>query len=143
MWALSQGVQEATQCTPDYFLFTDADIVHASDSITSLVARAQKDKLDLVSMMVRLRCLSLAEHALIPAFGFFFFMLYPPEWVSSTTHRTAAAAGGCILVRAEALARMGGIAAIRNELIDDCALGREIKCNGKMWLGLTQNTYNG
>jgi hypothetical protein len=46
---------------------------------------------------------------------FFFFMLYPPEWVSSPTHRTAAAAGGCILVRAEALARIGGIAAIRNE----------------------------
>jgi len=142
MWALSQGVREAVKFTPDYFLFTDADICHASDSITSLVARAQKDKLDLVSMMVRLRCLSLAERALIPAFGFFFFMLYPPEWVSSPTHRTAAAAGGCILVRAEALANIGGIAAIRNELIDDCALGREIKRKGRVWLGLTQNTYS-
>lgn len=142
MWALSQGVQQATQFAPDYFLFTDADIVHASDSITSLVARAQRDKLDLVSMMARLRCSSLAERALMPAFVFFFLMLYPPEWVSSPTHRTAAAAGGCILVRAEALARIGGIAAIRNELIDDCALGREIKRNGSVWLGLTQNTYS-
>jgi hopene-associated glycosyltransferase HpnB len=142
MWALSQGVQEATHFTPDYFLFTDADIVHASDSITSLVARAQIDKLDLVSMMPRLRCQSLAERALIPAFGFFFFMLYPPEWVSSPTHQTAAAAGGCILVRAEALAKIGGIAAIRNELIDDCALAREIKRNGGVWLGLTQNTHS-
>jgi hopene-associated glycosyltransferase HpnB len=142
MWALSQGVQKATQFAPDYFLFTDADIVHASDSITSLVARAQRDNLDLVSMMARLRCSSLAERALIPAFVFFFFMLYPPEWVSSPTHRTAAAAGGCILVRAEALARIGGIAAIRNELIDDCALGREIKRNGRVWLGLTQHTYS-
>jgi hopene-associated glycosyltransferase HpnB len=142
MWALSQGVQHATQFAPDYFLFTDADIVHASDSITSLVARAQRDNLDLVSMMARLRCSSLAERALIPAFVFFFFMLYPPEWVSSPTHRTAAAAGGCILVRAEALARIGGIAAIRNELIDDCALGREIKRNGRVWLGLTQHTHS-
>jgi hopene-associated glycosyltransferase HpnB len=142
VWALSQGVQQATQFAPDYFLFTDADIVHASDSITSLVARAQRDNLDLVSMMARLRCSSLAERALIPAFVFFFFMLYPPEWVSSPTHRTAAAAGGCILVRAEALARIGGIAAIRNELIDDCALGREIKRNGSVWLGLTQQTHS-
>jgi hopene-associated glycosyltransferase HpnB len=140
MWALSQGVQQATQFAPDYFLFTDADIVHASDSIASLVARAQRDDLDLVSMMARLRCSSLAERALIPAFVFFFFMLYPPEWVNSPTHKTAAAAGGCILVRAEALARIGGIAAIRNELIDDCALGREIKRNGRGWLGLTQHT---
>jgi hopene-associated glycosyltransferase HpnB len=142
VWALSQGVQQATQFAPDYFLFTDADIVHASDSITSLVARAQRDNLDLVSMMARLRCSSLAERALIPAFVFFFFMLYPPEWVSSPRHRTAAAAGGCILVRAEALARIGGIAAIRNELIDDCALAREIKRNGSVWLGLTQNTHS-
>jgi hopene-associated glycosyltransferase HpnB len=142
MWALSQGVEQASQFAPDYFLFTDADIVHASDSITSLVARAQRDNLDLVSMMARLRCSSLAERALIPAFVFFFFMLYPPEWVSSPTHRTAAAAGGCILVRAEALAGMGGITAIRNELIDDCALGREIKRNGGVWLGLTPNTHS-
>jgi len=142
MWALSQGVRQATPFAPDYFLFTDADIVHAPDSITSLVARAQRDNLDLVSLMARLRCSSLAERALIPAFLFFFFMLYPPEWVSSPTHRTAAAAGGCILVRAEALARMGGIAAIRNELIDDCALAREIKRNGRIWLGLTQHTHS-
>jgi hopene-associated glycosyltransferase HpnB len=142
MWAVSQGVQQGTQFAPDYFLFTDADIVHASDSITSLVARAQRDNLDLVSMMARLRCSSLAERALIPAFVFFFFMLYPPEWVSSPTHRTAAAAGGCILVRAEALARIGGIAAIRNELIDDCALGREMKRHGRLWLGLTQHTHS-
>src|SRR5580692_7214936 len=142
MWALSEGVRQAAQFAPDYFLFTDADIVHASDSITSLVARAQVDKLDLVSIMARPRCASLAERALIPAFVFFFFMLYPPEWVNSPTHKTAAAAGGCILVRAEALAKIGGITAIRNELIDDCALGREIKRNGRVWLGLTQHTHS-
>jgi hopene-associated glycosyltransferase HpnB len=139
MWALSQGVQHAVEFAPNYFLFTDADIVHAPSSITSLVALAQAGDLDLVSMMMKLRCSSLAERALIPAFVFFFFMLYPPEWVNSPKHRTAAAAGGDILVRAEALSRMGGIAAIRNELIDDCALAREIKRGGSIWLGLTQN----
>src|SRR5262252_5022001 len=29
MWALSQGVSRAGQFNPEYFLFTDADIVHA------------------------------------------------------------------------------------------------------------------
>jgi hopene-associated glycosyltransferase HpnB len=142
MWALSEGVRQAAQFAPDYFLFTDADIVHASDSITSLVARTHIDKLDLVSIMARLRCSALAERALIPAFVFFFFMLYPPQWVNSPTHKTAAAAGGCILVRAEALAKIGSLAAIRNELIDDCALARAIKRNGGVWLGVAQNTYS-
>jgi hopene-associated glycosyltransferase HpnB len=140
VWALAQGVEQSAKFNPAYFLFTDADIVHAPDSITCLVARAQSGKLDLVSMMVLLRCSSLAERALIPAFVFFFFMLYPPEWVRNPKHRTAAAAGGDILIRTDALARIGGIAAIRNELIDDCALARKIKQSGSVWLGLTPNT---
>lgn len=140
MWALFQGVEKAAEFTPDYFLFTDADIVHAPDSVTSLVARAQAGNLSMVSMMVRLHCSSLAERMLIPAFVFFFFMLYPPQWVSNPRRKTAAAAGGDILVGREALARIGGIAAIRNELIDDCALARRIKENGSLWLGLTEDT---
>jgi hopene-associated glycosyltransferase HpnB len=139
MWALSQGVQHASDFAPDYFLFTDADVVHDPDSVSSLVALAQEGNRDLVSMMVKLRYDSFAERALIPAFVFFFFMLYPPRWVNSAQRNTAAAAGGDILVRAGALARIGGIAAIRHELIDDCALAREIKRAGNIFLGLTEN----
>jgi len=139
MWALAQGVQQASAFAPDYFLFTDADVVHAPQSVSSMVALAEAGNHDLVSMMVTLRCESFPERALIPAFVFFFFMLYPPAWVNSKKHKTAAAAGGDILVRPAALARIGGIAAIRHELIDDCALAREIKRTGSVWLGLTKN----
>ena len=139
MWALAQGVERAAEFSPDYFLFTDADIVHAPGSIGSLVAMAQTRGLDMVSMMVMLECSSFAERALIPAFVFFFFMLYPPGWVNDRGKRTAGAAGGDILVRAEALRKAGGIETIRKELIDDCALAREIKRNGGISLGLTRN----
>ncbi len=142
MWALAQGVERAAEFSPDYFLFTDADIVHAPGSLTSLVAMAQTRSLDLVSMMVKLRCESLAERALIPAFVFFFFMLYPPRWVNDRRKKTAAAAGGDILVRAGALHQAGGIAAIRNELIDDCALARAIKRHGAIWMGLTNDAWS-
>lgn len=139
MWALAQGVEHSADFAPDYFLFTDADIVHGPESIRSSVALAQAGNRDLVSFMVKLRCESVAEQALIPAFVFFFFLLYPPEWVNRDERRTAAAAGGDILVRAEALARIGGISNIRNELIDDCALAREVKRGGMVSLGLTEH----
>ncbi len=42
-----------------------------------------------------------------------------------------------MLVRREALERAGGVAAIRGEIIDDCALGRVMKRQGPIWLGLT------
>jgi hypothetical protein len=41
-------------------------------------------------------------------------------------------------VRRQALERAGGIAAIRSEIIDDCALARRLKAEGPIWLGLTR-----
>ena len=85
--------------------------------------------------MVRLHCRSLWERLLIPAFVFFFFKLYPPRWVADPARRTAGAAGGCMLIRAATLERIGGIDSIRGEIIDDCALARRVKSVGKVWLG--------
>jgi hopene-associated glycosyltransferase HpnB len=141
LWAISEGLKHAAALQPDYLLFTDADIVHAPTNVSELVARAETENLDLVSLMVKLRCRSLAERLLIPAFVFFFFMLYPPAWVSRRKSSTAAAAGGCILIRPSALERIGGIAAIRGEIIDDCALARAVKrTGGRIWLGMTHET---
>ena len=43
-----------------------------------------------------------------------------------------------MLVRSDALARIGGIAAIRDAVIDDCALAARLKECGPIWLGLTE-----
>ncbi|HEX8926703.1 MAG TPA: glycosyltransferase [Terriglobales bacterium] len=140
MWAVHQGVEEALKLAPDYLLLTDADIVHEPTSVASLVAKAASG-FDIVSLMVRLHCRSVAERLLIPAFVFFFFMLYPPRWIADPRRKTAGAAGGCILIHPEALARAGGISAIRSEIIDDCALAREVKrSGGRVWLGLADET---
>jgi hopene-associated glycosyltransferase HpnB len=92
--------------------------------------------------MVKLHCESFAERLLIPAFVFFFAMLYPFPWVNDPRHRVAAAAGGCMLIRRAALERIGGIAAIKGELIDDCALARAIKAGGAIRLDLTWDTIS-
>ena len=113
LWALSEGLQGAAAFEADYFLLADADIVHPPGNLASLVARAESGGFDLVSLMAKLPCQSPAERALIPAFVFFFFMLYPQAWVARPDRRTAAAAGGCLLIRSEALTRIGGIAEIR------------------------------
>ncbi len=141
LWAVEQGVEQALRMSPDFLLLTDADIVHAPDSIASLVQMAQSRSLDLASVMVKLHCRTFAEKALIPAFVFFFLKLYPPAWISSPRRRMAGAAGGSILVRPEALQRAGGIASIRGEVIDDCALARRVKAaGGRLWLGVSANT---
>jgi hopene-associated glycosyltransferase HpnB len=153
LWAVHQGIervlQDSTQPLPDYFLLTDADILHGQSTLKQLAIKAEQEHLDLVSLMVLLRCKSFWEKLLIPAFVFFFQKLYPFPWVNQPQHPMAAAAGGCILVRRETLVGVGGIEVIRKALIDDCALGAAIKSaapdqggTGRIWLGLTTTSVS-
>lgn len=141
LWAMHQGII-AVEKTPDYWLFTDADIQHDSKNLTQLVTKAKTDNLDLVSLMVKLRCQSFWEKLLIPAFVFFFQKLYPFSWVNDPRKSIAGAAGGCILISNEALREIGGIATIKDALIDDCSLAKAVKTQGKIWLGLSETTIS-
>jgi hopene-associated glycosyltransferase HpnB len=143
LWAVQQGVQEAMKFRPEFLLLTDADVVHSADNLSTLVAIAQAGNYDLASFMVKLHCRSLAERLLIPPFVFFFFLLYPPGWIRHHRRNTAGAAGGCMLIRPNALNHAGGIAGIRNQIIDDCALAKAVKqSGGTVWLGLTHTTHS-
>jgi hopene-associated glycosyltransferase HpnB len=141
LWAMQQGVLAAESSHPDFFLFTDADIFHDPQNVAALVGIAQARNLHLASHMVKLRCFTWAEKFTIPAFVFFFFKLYPPAWISSDRSKVAGAAGGCVLIRPAMLNKIGGLASIRNEVIDDCSLAKAVKRDGgRLWLGLTANT---
>jgi hopene-associated glycosyltransferase HpnB len=143
LWALQQGVEETPKDSVEYLWFTDADIVHAPDALRRLVSRAQKQELDLVSLMVLLQAKSFAERLLMPAFLYFFLKLYPSRWIADPKSQMAGAAGGCILLRRSALERIGGLATIRAEVIDDCALARAVKkTGGAIWMGLTRKSVS-
>jgi hopene-associated glycosyltransferase HpnB len=132
LWALHQAV--AATGAP-LVLFTDADIVHDPRHLSSLVARLEMPRVDLVSEMVRLNCRSVAERMLVPAFVYFFQLLYPFSRVNDPKSPVAAAAGGTVLIRREALERSGGLEAIKGALIDDVALACRIKAGGALYLG--------
>jgi len=135
MWALEQGI--AAGDAP-LVLLTDADIVHDPRHLSTLVACLEHSKLDMASEMVHLNCASLAERALVPAFVYFFQMLYPFAKVNDARSSVAAAAGGTVLIRREALQRIGGMAAIKGALIDDVSLAKAIKRRaggGSIFLG--------
>ncbi len=169
LWALDQGIATATghgltdqrpeSFLPEYFLLTDADIEHDRHNLKNLVLKARTENRDLVSLMVRLRCDSFWEKLLIPAFVFFFAKLYPFRQVNDPNHPMAAAAGGCSLVKREAIAAIGGIASLRDALIDDCTLAAKVKHRPQakhrppltdrpetkyhnIWLGLSPTTYS-
>ena len=146
-WALSEGLNEVRRRSLDasYVWLSDADIAHGPSTLRRLVAKAERERLDLVSLMAELFCRGVWARLLIPPFVFFFQKLYPFSWVADPNRDTAAAAGGCVLLRADALAAAGGLAAIQDALIDDCALAARIKPVARardrgIWLGLADDS---
>ncbi|MEM1409932.1 MAG: glycosyltransferase, partial [Pseudomonadota bacterium] len=129
LWALHSAMAAATEGTdpPDYFLLTDADILPAPNLLQQLMALAEERRLDLVSVMARLDNSGLWGGLLIPAFIFFFQKLYPFPLINDPKSSVAGAAGGVVLIRRQALERIGGIAALRGALIDDCTLAQLVK----------------
>jgi hopene-associated glycosyltransferase HpnB len=147
LWAVRHGLAVADRVAPHarYVLLTDADIVHGPDTLTALVAKAEGEGLALVSLLALLDDRGPWAGLLIPAFAFFFQKLYPFPWVNAPRRRTAAAAGGCLLVDRAALAAEGGVEAVRQELIDDCAVARLLKGRPPrrpIWLGLTRDVVS-
>jgi len=72
LWALNEGIRVAASQPAEFYWFTDADIGHAPDTLRRLVFRADRDALDLTSLMVLLQANTFAERLLIPPFLFFF-----------------------------------------------------------------------
>jgi hopene-associated glycosyltransferase HpnB len=148
LWALNEAVTKTLEnknpeSLPDYFWFTDADITHRPDTLQRLIARAEKNNLDLTSLMVLLKSTTLPEKFLIPPFLYFFLQLYPPSWMADAKSRTAGAAGGCLLIRTSALKKIGGLASIRDAMIDDCALAAAVKnSGGQLWMGVTRHSLS-
>jgi hopene-associated glycosyltransferase HpnB len=137
LWALEQGFAGVAR---PFALLLDADIELAPHMVPALLRMARERNATLVSIMAKLNCTTFWERLLTPAFVFFFKLLYPFASSNDPSRRTAAAAGGCMLVHAEALRAIGGFAAIRDAIIDDCTLAAALKrARPPIWLGVSRS----
>ncbi|MBC8419488.1 MAG: glycosyltransferase [Proteobacteria bacterium] len=135
LWALEQGLGHVDS---KLLLLLDADIALKPGILQALRRKLEQDGLQLISLMAALRMEIFWERLLMPAFIYFFKMLYPFRLSNSRFPWVAAAAGGCILLKTDTLREIGGFGALRNELIDDCALARRFKTSGfRTWIGLS------
>ncbi|MBT6275228.1 MAG: glycosyltransferase [Chromatiales bacterium] len=152
VWALAQAEEHLER---PYVWLLDADIEVEPGLLNGLLERlgsgtdsevgpnAGEKQVGLVSLMAQLPMQSFVECALLPAFVYFFKLLYPFALSNNPRSRVAAAAGGCVLLRREALLKIGGFASLRSALIDDCTLARLVKGAGyPIWTGLSRNLHS-
>ncbi|MDB6144177.1 MAG: hypothetical protein JWP80_3221 [Pseudomonas sp.] len=140
LWALEQG--NAGVHTP-MTLLLDADIQLQPGLLSTLLAFKQREGVQLVSLMADLRRRGFYDHLLLPAFVYYFKLLYPFALSNARSRYVAAAAGGCVLVDTKVLQRIGAFACLRDALIDDCTLARQIKNAGyRTWMGLSRDVIS-
>ena len=140
LWALEQGLGKVR--TP-LTLLLDADIQLAPGILQALLLHKQQHQLNFVSLMADMRRTSFWDRLLLPAFVYYFRLLYPFALSNSSSRLVAAAAGGCVLVDTDALRNIGGFAALRGSLIDDCSLARHVKDAGyRTWIGLSRGVIS-
>jgi len=140
LWALEQGLAEVDT---KYTLLLDADIEVGAGIIAGMLDLLRARKIEMVSLMATLSMVGPWEKLLMPSFIYFFKLLYPFHLANSPSSRVAAAAGGNVLVETSVLREIGGFAALKDELIDDCALAARIKAAGHgAWVGLSHSVVS-
>jgi chlorobactene glucosyltransferase len=112
----------------EYILFTDADTVHFKDSILNSVTRAINRKADLYTLIPKMTLNSFAEKLIMPGIHFTSFTLLP-YYLAETLKSPAFAmgVGPFLLFRREAYETIGGHEALKNDLVEDVRLAKNIK----------------
>jgi chlorobactene glucosyltransferase len=129
-WACWQGVRAARG---DWLLFTDADVVHAPDSLGRALAMARRLGRGGLTLFPTIDCEGTLERLVTPAavtaIGTF---VAPGPLARSRRSRVAIAAGGYILVERRVYEAAGGHAGVRGRMVEDVCLAAAVKRRGHL-----------
>lgn len=160
-WALEQGVG---QSAGEWICMIDADLWLDRRAVSTAMREAETYGADLVSLLGRPVCETFWQRAIGLALVHILASLYPIGRVNDPTKPDALAHGAFVLVRRSVYDRVGGIASVRGEIVEDIRFARRVKEAGgrivvrpaptlvqthmyggfrDIWRGLRKNAYAG
>lgn len=130
-WACHQLAQAAGG---SLLFFTDADTRHHPNTLRDAVAALLAAEADLLTALPCYEVVSWAERLVVPVLAWSIFSFLP----IGLAHRLrlplfSATIGQFMLFRRQAYEQVGGHAAVRQQVVDDLALGWKIKGHGLRW----------
>jgi chlorobactene glucosyltransferase len=122
--------QAARLARGDWFLFTDADVAHSPEALSSAIAFARRNGLDLLSLSPLPECVSIWEKIIQPRVFELLNTRFDLRAVNDRTTVVAAANGQFILIRRQVYASVGGHAAVRSKVLEDVEIAKATKAAG-------------
>ena len=130
-WACQQLSQAATG---DYLLFTDADTGHDRLMLRDSIAAALATNADLLSGMPHQIVKTWSEQLLVPILAWSFMAFIPLALAQRVRPAfLSVAIGQYLLFRRSAYEKINGHAAVRDKVVEDFELARNIKKAGLQW----------
>ncbi|MCX5899219.1 MAG: glycosyltransferase [Proteobacteria bacterium] len=127
-WACHEGYRQAQG---ELLVFTDADTQHAPHFLRKAVAALLHEQADLLTVIPRFATISLAEKAIMPVLIWLAYSVFPFALMNRNRLRIVSYSNGAFLMfRRDAYRKIGGHAAIRDNVIDDLTLGVRIRRAG-------------
>lgn len=126
-WACMEGYDKATG---DLLLFTDSDTTFATHTISSAVSLLLNDRLDVLTAMPHIQANDFWTRISLPVISVFLHTRFSATKVNDPQQKTGYVFGSFYLIHKEAYEKAGTHKEIRQEIIEDAALGRKIKDMG-------------
>ncbi len=126
-WACIQGYRVAAG---DYLFFTDADTEHAPTAISLAVGHMLSEGLDALTAIPRLLCKDLWTKITLPGLSTFLHTRFSPLRVNDQKQKTGYFFGSFFVITRKTYESVGTHVAVREELIEDGALGARVKEGG-------------
>lgn len=127
-WACYQGYLNSTG---EIFLFTDADTVCSTSTLSIAVEYLSKDKLDALTVRPNIICKSLWSKIVFPVILTFSHVKYSALRVNNDKSKKHGYFFGCFyLITRKTYETIGTHNEVKNEIIEDVALGEKVKQRG-------------
>ena len=123
-WACFQGYQKSSG---EILLFTDADTVHKTDSLSSAVNTMIHGQLDALTLVPKLKCYDIITKFTLPVLSIFLHSRYSPLRVNNPKNKIGYFFGSFYLISKKNYEKIGTHEIVRQELVEDGALGRRVK----------------
>ncbi len=137
-WACYQGYLRSNA---DLLLFTDADSNFASNLLSLAITQFVTKSLDALTLIPRIVCLDAYTKVTLPLLNNLLYSRYSPLRVNDSKHKLGYFFGSFFIIKKSVYEAVGTHASVKDELVEDGALGAKVKSLGYKMMMFKADEY--